>query len=150
MAIWTTPVVQTRFVSARAARGLRERVAGTRDLALWLDGEALLNSVGPEARLEAEPGLYVRGMLTHEGLTSHGGDNGHGPVELRLGSRHAVAGAWWTTAGAAAVATIGLWVYGLLVAATGATVAWALRRWAAAVPPSSLRASGGGCAGGAR
>lgn len=94
-----------------------------------LDREALLESVGPEARLEEEPELYVRAMLVHEGLCENARADGRDPVELRLGSGHAVAGAVWTTAAAVPVATVGLWVYGILVALTGAAVVGGLRRW---------------------
>jgi hypothetical protein len=116
-------------VSARAVRSLRERIERTRDLTLTLDREALFESVGSVARLEEEPNLYVRGMLVHEGLRAHAGVDGRGPIELRLDSGHAVGGALWTTIAAAAIAAVGLWLYGLLVALTGAGVAWGLRRW---------------------
>ncbi len=115
-------------MSARAVRALRERIAGTEDLELSLDREALVDSVGPEARMEEDPELYVHGMLVHEGLHARGDTVEPGAVDLRLGPDYAVAGALWTTAAAVPVATIGLWVYGILVAFTGAGVAWGLRR----------------------
>jgi hypothetical protein len=89
----------------------------------------LIESVGPCAQLEEDPDLYVHGMLLHEGLRLDGAADEEDLVELRLRHGYAVAGALWTTAAAVPIATIALWVYGVMVALTGGVVAWALKRW---------------------
>jgi hypothetical protein len=116
-------------VSARAVRALRERVARTPHLLLSIEPHALLKSVGPSAQREADPDLYVHGMLVHEGLRLDDAADEDDVVELELRHDHAVAGALWTTAAAVPIATIAFWAYGVMVALTGGAVAWALRRW---------------------
>jgi hypothetical protein len=117
----------------RAVRAVRERVAGTPQLALSIRRDALLEAIGPAALLEEDPDVYVHGMLVHEGLRLDAGTHENDFVELRLAHGHAVAGALWTTAAAVPIATIALWAYGVMVALTGGAVAWALRRWWSAV-----------------
>ena len=116
-------------MSARSVRALRERVADCSDFVLSIDRDALLQTVGEQAQLEEDPDLFVRGMLLHEGLRARARADEREVIELELASGPAMAGAIWATAGAALVAAVGLWAYGLMVGLTGGAVAWAIRRW---------------------
>jgi hypothetical protein len=116
-------------VSARAARVLRERVAGSDRLAIRIDRGSLLESMGQSLQREEEPDLYIRGMLVHQGLRADAATDDEGVVEVKLNPGHAVAGALWTTAAVLPVATIAFWAYGVLVALIGGAVAWGIRRW---------------------